>query len=491
MPLVTSGQFAYVYKLNSEGGAGRSFAVRCFRGDLGDREERYSAIHSHLNSRPIPALARFSYQPEGVLVLGKRYPIVVMDWIEGPTMDVYLDEVVSRREVVQHLANEWLKLVKTLHDAEIAHGDLQHGNIIVERGMLRLVDLDGMFVPEMAGWNASELGHQHFQHPARVSTFFNAGLDNFSSLVIYLSLIVLAERPELWARYHDENLLFTKSDFLDPANSAVFKEVIELGGEQKRLCELLMLAAANPPEGTPYLLDVAEIKSSRPSWLTETEGIEVQGKTREAIPAVRPGQWRAHDLGQRNGSRKRSTATAQRANQGMALGAGLAVPPPEGLVEISKQAMKHAKNAVGKGFLFWYWGVYALMGILGISAPFSIPFAIFLVAFITLVYGFVRAYGESQHGVVVQPLFPAGTNARGARFHASMRPAVNRIAAPVPLSPAQPGTASPIVGNRALGIYHLETCTWASKISAQNRVPFSSRSSALSAAYRPCKVCAP
>jgi hypothetical protein len=493
MPLVTSGQFAYVYKLNSEGGAGRSFAVRCFRGDLGDREERYSAIHRHLNSRPIPALARFSYQPEGVLVLGKRYPIVVMDWIEGPTMDVYLDEVVNRREVVLHLANEWLKLVKTLHDAEIAHGDLQHGNIIVERGMLRLVDLDGMFVPEMAGWHASELGHQHFQHPSRVSTFFNATLDNFSSLAIYLSLIAMAERPDLWARYHDENLLFTKSDFLDPANSAVFREVMELGVEHKRLCELLMLAAAHAPEATPYLLDIAEIKSGRPSWLSDTEGIEVHGKTREAVPAVRPSQGRrAHDWGQWNGSRKGGTTTAQRANQGIAHGAGahqVAVPPPEGLAEISKAALKHAKNAVGRGFLFWYWGIYAVMGILGIS--YSIPFVIFLLAFFTLVYGFMRAYRESKYGAVVQPLFPPGTNAMGARSPASMRPAVNRIAATAPLPPAQPINVSPIVGNRALGIYHLESCTWASKISAQNRVQFSSRSSALSAAYRPCKVCAP
>ena len=36
MPLVTSGQFAYVFKLNSEVG-GDSLAVRCFRGFLRGR----------------------------------------------------------------------------------------------------------------------------------------------------------------------------------------------------------------------------------------------------------------------------------------------------------------------------------------------------------------------------------------------------------------------------------------------------------------------
>jgi hypothetical protein len=39
MPLVTSGQFAYVYKLNSMNDNG-DFAVRCFRGYLGDRDQR-------------------------------------------------------------------------------------------------------------------------------------------------------------------------------------------------------------------------------------------------------------------------------------------------------------------------------------------------------------------------------------------------------------------------------------------------------------------
>ena len=51
MPLVTSGQFAYVYKLKSPNGVvGGDFAVRCFRGYLGDRDQRYRAIQEHLRT---------------------------------------------------------------------------------------------------------------------------------------------------------------------------------------------------------------------------------------------------------------------------------------------------------------------------------------------------------------------------------------------------------------------------------------------------------
>src|SRR5882724_2006500 len=190
MPLVTSGQFAYVYKLKSTNGAG-DFAVRCFRGYLGDRDQRYRAIQQHLSSFPLLALSGFTYEPEGILVGGNRYPILFMNWIEGPTLDIYVEEMLGRGEVLLHLAAEWLKLVAALRQARVAHGDLQHGNIILERGKLRLVDHDGIFVPEMTGWSASELGHQHYQHPRRDALLFDCSLDNFSALVIYVSLLAL------------------------------------------------------------------------------------------------------------------------------------------------------------------------------------------------------------------------------------------------------------------------------------------------------------
>src|SRR3954469_17946644 len=114
MPLVTSGQFAYVFKLNGEPGV--SLAVRCFRGYLGDRAERYSALDAHLEAHRINALPRFKYLPRGILVTGRRYPVLVMEWVEGPTLDVYLDEAVSRREALTHLADEWLRLVAALSE---------------------------------------------------------------------------------------------------------------------------------------------------------------------------------------------------------------------------------------------------------------------------------------------------------------------------------------------------------------------------------------
>ena len=180
MPLVTSGQFAYVYKLKSTNGGG-DFAVRCFRGYLGDRDQRYRAIQEHLKSAPVSYLSEFTYAPEGILVGGHRFPILFMKWIEGPTLDLYISEMLRRPDVLLHLCEEWKRLVSALRASGVAHGDLQHGNIIVEHGQLRLVDHDGIFVTAMSGWTASEVGHQHYQHPRRNAQHFDINLDNFCS----------------------------------------------------------------------------------------------------------------------------------------------------------------------------------------------------------------------------------------------------------------------------------------------------------------------
>jgi hypothetical protein len=486
MPLVTSGQFAYVYKLRSNGNGGNAYAVRCFRSHLGDREQRYRAIHKHLQSHPIPALASFTYEPGGILVSGSRYPILSMEWIDGPTLDVYLDETVNRKEVVQHLSHEWLRLMKSLHDAEIAHGDLQHGNIIVEHGSLRLVDLDGMFVPEMKGWSASELGHQHFQHPRRTERFFSGKLDNFSALVIYLSLAALTERPSLWAEHHDENLLFTKSDFQNPGSSALFAKIRELGGEQGKLAEALAEAAKAGPETTPGLLDLVEIPDALPGWMTAPPNLDVVEKTREAV-VVTESRTTAHsNWVPWDGKTQTAPSFAAMA----AGGSAGAVAPYQNFGQMSRLAFGNAKELLGKGFLWWYWGAYMTLKLAGLEFFYSLPLAIFVVVVISIVFGYIRAYNDAQAASLAQPLVAP---MMGAGPHPSGWTTPARMASSTPTYMAAPTAPNghSVMGNRTLGIYHLPACSWAGKISKRNRVWFNSAVDAQTSGYRACKVCSP
>lgn len=518
MPLVTSGQFAYVYKLKPSGGG--AYAVRCFRSHLGDRERRYQLIDEHLRRHQLPALARFAYEPQGILVNGRRFPILSMEWIEGPTLDVYLDEVMGRRDVLLHLADEWVRLVQSLREAGVAHGDLQHGNIIVERGTLRLVDLDGMFVPAMSGWHAVEMGHQHYQHPKRAASFFDASLDNFSSLVVYLSLISLAERPELWAEHHDENLIFTKSDFVAPDASALFEKIKNIGPEQRRLAEALEILAQSQPSNARSVLELVEQKEKKklPSWMSAPQGIEITGRSREATPAEAAAlgatatQWASWQP--RRADRALPTTPGSSAVQSVFSGPALAqtAPPapfvPRDPSDIGANALAYSKEMAKKTAVLW-WVILVVFRDIPVSFFDITEFAAFILTVIfgvaaILIYGLGRATIEARAAQRLNSslggpnaLPPAANTPNPLPFWlwnmpaTSAQPVPAAYTAQTPTPPPATALKSQIVGSRVLAIYHLPTCEWALKISQRNCVDFSSAAAAQAAGYHPCQVCTP
>ena len=67
------------------------------------------------------------------------------------------------------------------------------------RAVLQLVDYDGMFVPALKGLKATENGHDYFQHPNRNLDSYSTNLDNFSVLVIYLSILAVSYDETFWA----------------------------------------------------------------------------------------------------------------------------------------------------------------------------------------------------------------------------------------------------------------------------------------------------
>lgn len=501
MPLVTSGQFAYVFKLKSTSEEG-DVAVRCFRGYLGDRDQRYRAIQQHVESHPLPFLSEFTYASEGILVEGNRFPILFMKWIDGPTLDLYLDEMIGRPEVLVHLAKEWVNLVNGLRQAGIAHGDLQHGNIIVDQGRLRLVDHDGMFVPAMSGWSSSELGHQHYQHPRRDPEFFDSSLDNFSALVIYLSLLALAARPSLWAEHHDENLLFTKRDFLEPATSGLLAEIKQLGPEHARLAEILESAAKGEPEATPSLPDLVSVKSALPAWMTAPLHIESKTKTREVVvttPALERKGARWQPGRARPPMSSVPVATLSTTYQTIFSGPATTIPTALDNIrdpsEVVRNTVIFAREFLRRTFLWWYWGIYLCFIIMGLDFVKAIFVAMFCLAFGSLTYGAVRARGLAReaHQALLSLTNPLPTNSLAAASVSSSKvPAFHqRRTAAFPIPPASITSSHPIVANQVLGIYHLRICPWVDQISPGKRVDFASLTEALSAGYKPCHVCSP
>ena len=495
MPLVTSGQFAYVYKLKSTNGGG-DFAVRCFRGYLGDRDQRYRAIQEHVRTSPVGYLSDFSYAPEGILVGGNRFPILFMKWIEGPTLDLYIAEMLHRRDVLLHLADEWLRLLNALRASGIAHGDLQHGNIIVEHGQLRLVDHDGIFVPIMQGWTASEVGHQHYQHPRRDAQHFDAKLDSFSSLAIYLSLLSLAERPALWQEHHDENLIFTKTDFIDPDSSTLFKKIREIGPEHSRLADVLADAAIGNPSEVPCLLDLVKTKVGLPGWMTAPADIDAATKTREVArttPALEPKRNRWTTWQERSRGSSFPSTPSSATVQTLFGGAPAAPVNARDPSDLLGNTIFYSKEFVRKYFLIWYWAAYVLLKFLGFDFLVSLFVAAVCLSIGCLTFGLVRSIDEAAKAKKAKlkakwQQTPIGVPPSVAQqtLVSSWNPQVK-----VPTAVVNTGPTDPFVGNLMLGIYHVEKCDWVNRISTKNRVGFSTASEAVSHGFKPCRICSP
>jgi hypothetical protein len=223
LPKAISGNFASVFTIN--GTDGRRWAVKCFTRNVPDQALRYEQVSKALRQVTSSWKVEFQYLADGVLCQGTWYPALKMEWVEATGLLTYVEKHLSDRDALADLAERFGDLVRDLARHGIAHGDLQHGNLLVTpSGELKLIDYDGMFVPELSSRGASELGHANYQSPLRTAAHWGPDIDRFSSWVIYTSLGALALDPLLWRALHadgDEALLFHRSDFGNRTRSRV------------------------------------------------------------------------------------------------------------------------------------------------------------------------------------------------------------------------------------------------------------------------------
>lgn len=289
----SSGNFAIVYELiNGQ----RHWAVRCFlKQPVSDRQKRYAAISKYLNSHTLSYFVEFKFIEKGIRVNGQWYPILKMDWVQGITLDCYINKNIGNTAFIQTLLQQVRQLQQDLRNVKIAHGDLQHGNILVtQSGQLKLVDYDGMYVPELQGNPPGEFGHPNYQLPTRSSQDFNVTVDDFSFDVVVLSLAAIIEEPFIWFKFHnekDESLIFKKKDFEDPDNSDVFKYVSQIKDSGvKALCTQLVnrCKGISPGNKKPWYLNREKPPSSsdKPWWVNRLQAITIQSTPTNNIGVV-------------------------------------------------------------------------------------------------------------------------------------------------------------------------------------------------------------
>jgi hypothetical protein len=222
LPAVKSGGFALIYHLSRK----EQWAVRCFYREIGDLRYRYDAISRFLDKNANGTFVKATLQPDGILVGGNYYPILVMPWLVGDVLNLHIERNNSKPSEIGWLPDAFLRMVNDLERLGVAHGDLQHGNIMVRNNALTLIDYDGMYLPELSNSPAKVLGHLNYIHPERPNVAPSLQIDRFPSIVIYLGLRAVAAVPAVWKKYSDgENILFQRKDFLDPLSSPLIRDL--------------------------------------------------------------------------------------------------------------------------------------------------------------------------------------------------------------------------------------------------------------------------
>jgi len=230
----------------------KKYAFKVWYVDVNQLEFRLKEIQTYLQQKNLPYFVDFSFNSEGLNIPASIHEdhsqgdclmkTLVMQWIEGDSLKDHLDKLLSyspsiHTTEVKELAEQMKKMFADLHAAHISHGDLQHGNIMVtqEQGknMVKLIDYDSLYVPTLKGCKQTTSGLGGYQHPDRISG--KAGNtstekdDYFSEKVIYTSLLILSECPELWKDSklnvddNDYGLLFREEDYKNFSDSYVYQ----------------------------------------------------------------------------------------------------------------------------------------------------------------------------------------------------------------------------------------------------------------------------
>ena len=250
-PYRSSGAFAVVFKMKDEQ-TGKCYALKCFTEEQEGRAEAYRQIADELEFVDSTYITSVKYLEKEIFVDSSceedEFPVLLMDWIDGETMETYIAENNQDNYAMAMLCYRFCKMAAWLRSQPFAHGDIKPDNIMVRPdGNLTLVDYDGMFVPAMKGQKSPTIGTKDFSHPLRTVDDFDETIDDFALASIALSLKAISMNSKLLDTYGaSDRLLFSESDYRTPSSSKAISALQDLMCDKNfcTLYSLFMLALA-------------------------------------------------------------------------------------------------------------------------------------------------------------------------------------------------------------------------------------------------------
>ena len=299
-PYRSSGAFAVVFKMKDEQ-TGKCYALKCFTEEQEGRAEAYRKIAEELEFVDSPYITSVKYLEKEIFVdsncENEEFPVLLMDWIEGETMETYIAANYTDTHAMSMLCYRFCKMAAWLRSQSFAHGDIKPDNIMVRPdGTLTLIDYDGMFVPAMKGQKSPTIGTKDFSHPLRTIDDFDETIDDFALVSIALSLKAISLDPSLLQTYGaSDRLLFSAADYLDLSKSNTFTALQGLMADEEARTLLAMFLLASAKKNLSMcsfrLFDVQKPKDEE-VWSTEVTKEDLKNAVEDEFGVKYSKDWK-------------------------------------------------------------------------------------------------------------------------------------------------------------------------------------------------------
>lgn len=299
-PYRSSGAFAVVFKMKDEQ-TGKCYALKCFTEEQEGRAEAYRQIAEELEFVDSPYITSVKYLEKEMFVdsncENEEFPVLLMDWIEGETMETYIAANYTDTHAMSMLCYRFCKMAAWLRSQSFAHGDIKPDNIMVRPdGTLTLVDYDGMFVPAMKGQKSPTIGTKDFSHPLRTIDDFDETIDDFALASIALSLKAISLNPSLLKSYGaSDRLLFSAADYIDLSKSNTFTALQGLLTDEEAITLMSMFLLAKAKKNLSMCsFRLFGVQKPKEEEVQKSKGKEVQNPNEEDVwsTEVTDDDWR-------------------------------------------------------------------------------------------------------------------------------------------------------------------------------------------------------
>ena len=298
-PYRSSGAFAVVFKMKDEQ-TGKCYALKCFTEEQEGRAEAYRQIAEELEFIDSTYITHVKYLEKELFVDSNcednEFPVLLMDWIEGETMETYIADHYMDNYAMSMLCYRFCKMAAWLRSQPFAHGDIKPDNIMVRPdGTLTLVDYDGMFVPAMKGQKSPTIGTKDFSHPLRTIDDFDETIDDFALASMALSLKAISLNPSLLDEYGaSDRLLFSAADYLDLSKSKTMTALQSLlaDEETKTLLSMFLLASAKKNLSMCSFRLIGVEKPKEEVWSTEVTDEDCNNVVEDEFGVIYSQDWK-------------------------------------------------------------------------------------------------------------------------------------------------------------------------------------------------------